>query len=369
MHSGTQRGSSTIVFTLILVLCLTALTIAGLSSATSSLRTTQNYRTGAQALVTAEAGLVHAHSRIDQWGVVRFDLDVVPLEKWTGIMGSAWHEVAGHPGVRYSASVEQDPTDPAERLIVRAVGETPDQGTRVVRGRLALGDQYSPGAVYIPTALTNANFDGTAFLIDGTDHHVNGGRNPDGADVPGISTREESSRDAILNGLSANQAERVVGAGGEGSVQQIAGPTEERLQQEIVPGILDLGDGIVDTSTETRLTGQRTFGTVDAPRVTHFLGNVTIGAGNTSGAGIMVVEGSLTIEGTFDFTGLLVVRGSTDLTARGTATVVGAVWTSSVSFNWGGHASVTYSSEAMRMAGNLGAPIPRQTELVAWSED
>ncbi|MGH7858792.1 MAG: hypothetical protein ACREQY_15810, partial [Candidatus Binatia bacterium] len=108
------------------------------------------------------------------------------------------------------------------------------------------------------------------------------------------------------------------------------------------------------------------------PQITHFTGNVTIN-GNLTGAGILIVDQGLTISGSASFTGLIIVRGNTDIrtTATGSAAVVGAIWTNAVVLDVAGSASVTYSSEALQRVANgigTGDLLPERVRAVAWSE-
>jgi len=89
---------------------------------------------------------------------------------------------------------------------------------------------------------------------------------------------------------------------------------------------------------------------------------VTIKAnGNASGAGIMIVEGNLTIQGNFHFNGLIIVRGTTQVTeVTGNATVYGSIWTEDIQLEVSGSALVNYSSQALALANLVsgGAALP-----------
>jgi uncharacterized protein (DUF342 family) len=59
----------------------------------------------------------------------------------------------------------------------------------------------------------------------------------------------------------------------------------------------------------------------DAPQITHFTANTTIKAnGNSSGCGIMIVDGDLTVQGNLTFKGLVIVRGKTNVQGDTTVT-------------------------------------------------
>src|SRR5207249_5007645 len=83
--------------------------------------------------------------------------------------------------------------------------------------------------------------------------------------------------------------------------------------------------------------------------------------GNASGAGIMIVEGNLTIQGNFHFNGLIIVRGTTQVTeVTGNATVYGSIWTEDIQLEVSGSALVNYSSQALALANLVsgGAGLP-----------
>src|SRR5262249_17998199 len=127
----------------------------------------------------------------------------------------------------------------------------------------------------------------------------------------------------------------------------------------------------------TQINGNATFGTPAAPQITHFTGNggVTIKANGTAqGAGIMIVEGDLTIQGNFNFKGLILVRGTTQVTElTGNATVYGSIWTQDIQLQVAGSAIANYSTQALALAnqvsggGTLPAPL-KITSLVDCSE-
>ena len=121
-------------------------------------------------------------------------------------------------------------------------------------------------------------------------------------------------------------------------------------------GVVNYGDD--------KINGSQTFGTVGAPQITHFTSSsgITIKAnGDASGAGIMIVEGDLTIQGRLEFKGLVLVRGRTnvindpsDTDITGNATIYGSLWTQDVNLRVGGSAIVDYSSNALQLANQVG---------------
>ncbi|MGH7819759.1 MAG: hypothetical protein ACREQ9_08300, partial [Candidatus Binatia bacterium] len=71
------------------------------------------------------------------------------------------------------------------------------------------------------------------------------------------------------------------------------------------------------------------------------------------------------------FTGLILVRGTTEITTvAGNATVLGAIWTTDLELTVQGSASVTYSTEALELAAGIGNGnlLPQRAESVGWKE-
>ncbi|MGH7860472.1 MAG: pilus assembly PilX family protein, partial [Candidatus Binatia bacterium] len=331
-----ERGSAMVVI-LALVISLMLLTIAGLSAATSNLKISRNFRTGIQAMLAAEAGAIHAQERISDWGVIRFQRDVVDV--WDDVYGGGWREMPGHPLVRYSSTIEPDPVDPNEFALLTTVGQAPDESTRRIFMRLQVDQVFSPGAIYLPNDTVESRFNGVKFLVDGHDKNLDGTPNPEG-DVPGITTRNEEAKKEVVDSLSGDQQYKVVGDGGTPSVELSYGPTVDRIQNEIAANVL-AQPGVVRNPP---ISGNDTFGTKDNPQITHFTGNVSI-TGTMDGAGILIVDQGLKITGDMTFVGLILVRGTTEITTvDGNATVLGAIWTTDLKLRVQGSASVTYST-------------------------
>jgi hypothetical protein len=185
--------------------------------------------------------------------------------------------------------------------------------------------------------------------------------------VPGISTRNATNTSETVGSLSGVQLDNVLGLGfasGPPMVPSVstspAAPTAEQVND--IAAVILAKAGVV-TNNADNVNGNVTFGTVASPQITYFPGNsgVTIkGNGNASGAGILIIEGDLTIQGSFDFKGLVIVRGKTLVTASdetevtGNATVYGSIWTNDVNLNVGGSAIVYYSTQALQLANQVG---------------
>ncbi|MGH7819327.1 MAG: hypothetical protein ACREQ9_06120 [Candidatus Binatia bacterium] len=359
-----REDGTTLVFSMFLLVALLTLAIAGLTAARSDLQVSRNYRTSVQAMLAAEAGLLHARKVLGESGVIRFDTDVVPL--WSSIFASGPVAVSGHADVTYDVSAVNDAIDPVRFAVLRSVGRAPEEAERVMEARVTLDGVFSPGAIYLPSPTVSTTFNGVAFLIDGTNKNLNGTTNPDGA-VPAIATSSQSAADSVVDTLSSLQSANVIGLGGTPSVEPAGGASSEAITDTIVPRILARPGVVTNPSLNGLLD---TLGTTLTPQITHFTGSVTIN-GNLTGAGILVVDQGLTISGNVQFTGLIIVRGTTEITAvTGNATLLGALWTTDLNLTVAGSASITYSTEALELVNALGGGtlLPQRVRTVAWTE-
>src|SRR5207248_220167 len=130
----------------------------------------------------------------------------------------------------------------------------------------------------------------------------------------GISTRTQTDANTVVAALGQQEQDNVQGMAVPGQVPSV-GPCEgasvPRITGEIVPTILQQP---YTAWSGGRVNGNDTLGSIATPQITYFSGNteiVTAQNGNASGAGIMIVNGSLTINGNFSFTGLIIVLGAT----------------------------------------------------------
>jgi hypothetical protein len=93
------------------------------------------------------------------------------------------------------------------------------------------------------------------------------------------------------------------------------------------------------------------------------------GNGNIEGAGIWIIDGDLTITGTLNYAGLIIVRGKTIVNQdpgvgiSGSSTIYGSLWSQDVNFSAGGTSIVNYSTEALTLAGQSTPNIPLPTTI------
>jgi len=371
-----QEGVA-LVLGLFATAALIATGTASLMIGTADVNASRNYKGAAQVHLTAESGLSRALQAINDDGVVHYQTDVV--NHWDDYLGTATHAMAPLPGFSYRVTATIDAGDLAGRgrLVSTATGPGGLQSTVVANlSRMVLPFE-SPGVIYLAQdAPTNANFVGNAFFIDGNDYRLNGTAGP-AAPVPGIATRNATNTAETIGSLSGLQLDNVRGAGfswGPPIVPSIrTSPSSPNVAQvnQIIDTLLALPG--VQTYADSRINGNFTFGTEAAPKITHFTNadGITIkGNGNAKGAGIMIVDQNLTIQGSFEFKGLILVGGATTVSTdwetglTGNATLLGSIWTTELKLRVGGSAVALYSSQALSLANTLvpdwGMPAPMQ---------
>jgi hypothetical protein len=368
---------TTLVATLILLLALFASTTAGLMAATSSAQISGNYRTGTQALLLAETGVVHSVKKLSDEGIRRLDNEVVAV--WETVFGSGVKTMAGYDGYEYRVTAATVASDPLSRMELTSTGEAPPASLRRIEALLELDGAFSPGAIYLPGSSVDTDFNGNQFLVDGHDRAIIATVPPytDLEDRPGIALKNNANVATVLATLNNGQYDNVEGAGGSPSVLPADGPSTSRIENDIAGAIL-ARPGVV---TNPIILGNATFGTVYpllVPQITHFTSSVTL-SGTVEGAGILIVDGGLTINGNFDFVGLIIVRGptvftrhadETETTVTGNSSIVGALWTTDLNLEVGGSASVTYSSQALELMNATfgGNVLIQDVKLAAWKE-
>jgi|GEM_PF-1115190 len=364
-----SAGGFALILVLFVLLTLALVTAGTLLGTSANLRATRNYRGAEQVHFVAESGISEALQKVNAIGVVNFQNDVV--NQWTALFGGAaaqpFAPLAGFSFTVIPVASAGNPADVGQ-LIATATGVEGVRNVVVANVTRSNAPTTTPGALYLANdSPTDATFNGNAFTIDGNDHNPTGGPGP-APPVPGISTRNATNTQQAISSLSSNQAANVQGYGYQ------AGPpiVPSVLTSPAAPTIAEMNTMINDflalpgvvTDTSGQITGNTTWGTPSAPQIT-YLNNatgVTIkGNGNASGAGILIVDGDLTIQGNFNFQGLILVRGKTNVTndpsltgVTGNATVYGSLWTQDVNLTVGGSAIVDYSSKALQYANAAG---------------
>jgi hypothetical protein len=389
-HRRTDRGFA-LVPTLLLLVLLFGLGAGALLVSGSDLRSTAHYRTGNEAFFAAEAGVLHALSTMNTRGVQSFQT-MANSTNWQALYGSAVKTIPNYSQFSYQVALVPDATNPNNAGSISVTGFAPLQAKRSLQLALARANTGgSPGAIYLAAdALDNIEFKGDKFAVDGNDHTVLGALNGGGPQKPGISTRNDGVTGQAVQELNSAQKDNVKGLGyvpplgstlATPSVLTTGGPSIGDLDTIMQTVLSNVGASAVTTS-ESNFNGNDTFGTLAVPRVTHLTGSDVKLNGNATGAGILIVDGSLVVNGTLDFVGWIVVRGDTIINTvgdpdnetfvLGDATIRGALWTGHLRVEVGGSAIIDYCDACMTLADTTGAGqignVPRPMTVVSWQE-
>lgn len=367
--------------TLMLLLLLVTMGAAAALYTGLEFRSMNHFQTGNQALYAAEAGALRAVNAMNQSGVTHFANDVVA--RWGTLFAPSLQALAGYPQFTFTAAVEADPANPADRGWITATGWAPYNARRVVR----IGVRRGPigrgiGAIYLAADSVTPSFSGNAFEVDGNNHDPYGNLVA-GTVAPGIATRNDNVTNAVKSALNTQQKDNVRGAEFSlsplnPSVVTTGGPDWSDLNR-IVNTILT--DPRVVRNNTSRINGNVTFGTMQTPQITYLTASdVTIHAnGNASGAGILIVDGSLTINGNLNFVGWVIVRGSTvisgpnsddETTVLGNATVMGSLWTAHMVIRVGGSAILDFCESCLNLIvpPSGGGYMPKAMMITSWQE-
>jgi len=228
-----------------------------------------------------------------------------------------------------------------------------------------------PGAMYL-SGLTIAglkkNAIGGNIEINGNNHDLNG--NPTaGAPVPGIAVDGEAQRQAIVDIIHHNAIDQILGTGGTPSVVVVNEATNWDWI-EYAQLLADNPDILIDD--QSKINGTNTWGTVAQPKVTFLNGDITLSnAQAASGCGILVVNGNLTVNGGFDYKGIVVAFKTTDVNIKLVGNVqilgglVGAGNVININVSAGNFRSL-YSMEALNLINSL--LVTKRFTILAWWE-
>jgi len=358
-----NRGTALVVAVFMSSILLTMIG-AGLLFSGLGLKTTSSFRVGTNAIQVADAGIQHALVAIPSgtdftYGSGATVLSTTPFP--TALSGYSYEVTATNnsPG---------SPSTATAILTSTAIG--PNSGRKIVVAYIGRGS-YGLGAVALPgstAAFTETNFSGTSFSINGND---NCSAAPA---VPGIAVTDAALATEIANdttsdgGLASNQMSLVSGAGGSPSVVSIQ-PLSQTVSQladaYLAHSHVDLAGGNYSS------TGN--WGTSATPQITRINGDAQI-QGTIEGYGVLIVDGTLGVAGSFTFHGLVIARGDVQVQVTGNAGIYGSLLIdNSTTADAGyeldvrGNAAIRYDSCALAAA-NGWVPLPKAPRLLAWQE-
>ncbi len=209
-----------------------------------------------------------------------------------------------------------------------------------------------PGSVYTEGSM---NFNGNSFYVDGKDHNASApydtvsGAPP----LPGIATPNDPN--AIASALGGNQADNVQGSGSDPSVRS----SQVNLDLAAMAAAWSQASDITinGDSNNPNTSGWGSMSTTPITlKVVHVAGDLHI-SGNSSGAGVLVVDGDFDLSGSFNWNGVVLVLGDVTVTGGGNAkNIVGALMVQgsvSGTSTFNGNIKLLYSSEMISKLNSL----------------
>ena len=206
---------------------------------------------------------------------------------------------------------QQDEDDEADLVEIVSTGSY-DGVQKTVRCTL-LARYRSPNlqsAAYISNAAAFMSFAGNAFRISGNDVDLAG--NDTGEQVAGIGVN--GPPDQIIDTLSHNQDDNVIGLGGDPSVMTVP----ELDMRDLIEEAARSNDVELAVDGDHQPSEAGEWGTISAPKILYAAGDIKI-SGGAAGAGYLVVDGDLEITGAFEWRGVIIVRGKVSFGGGGDA--------------------------------------------------
>ena len=226
-----------------------------------------------------------------------------------------------------------------------------------------------PGAMYLSAGTVaglKKNAIGGSMEINGNDHDINGNLTGSGS-VPGIAVDGTTQQTSILDMIAKNAIDQVLGAGGTPSVGVVGNTIDWAEYAQL---LADNPDILIDTQDKIKTTN--VWGTTSNPKVTFVNGDIQINNSQAaSGCGILVVNGNLTINGGFDFTGMVIAfkDASIDIKLNGNGSIIGSLVVAGNQINVevaSGNFETLYSTEALNLIQSLLAT--KRFTILSWWE-
>jgi hypothetical protein len=242
---------------------------------------------------------------------------------------------------------DNDPLTAPRENLVRGVPEivVTAEGRRGVGQKIVTVEAVKwplppvPGSVYTEGDM---NFAGNSFLIDGHDHSATAPYDTVANATPlaGIATPNDPN--AIATNLNNQQQNNVLGSGSEPSVQSSSVNLDLQAMADAWGEVADIvyNGSLANPSTSG-------WGDVDHLKIVHVKGDLTV-QGNNSGAGVLVIDGTFQMGGTFNYNGVILCMKDVDIVGGGSAkNVVGCLMvqgTLTGTTNVNGNVKLLYSS-------------------------
>jgi hypothetical protein len=288
------------------------------------------------------------------------------------------------PGEPNLAAVAVGPTPLKTKLLVRSsntiwtdvlrIVSTAYDATAIVAEEVyALRQLHSippAGTIYVQGGV-DVDVDGNSFAVGGID------TNPDGTKVTGaptvwgiatdVGSPAGSNATDIKNGIPTMRQDQIVGTGGTASINET-----NLVDFETIWGWFT-NTPKTTVAPATYVTGGGTWGDskTNDYRVTYCKGDLEL-SGDFKGAGILVVDGSVTFTGQSEWAGVVIVKGDVVLTGGGGivhlygSLLQGTSATNpNPTLNISGNSTVLFSSLAVSNASNL---IPPGFKILYWND-
>jgi hypothetical protein len=217
-------------------------------------------------------------------------------------------------------------------------------------------------AFYVDDALATVAFSGSSFSISGNDVNLDGKKGPKSS-LPGIGVPGDPK--FLASQLSSSQKAKVVGLGGNPSVKNV-------VDIDIETEMKHLGSlATIVWTKPVEKTSNAVIGDLKklVPVIAHAKGDLKI-SGNSTGCGVLVVDGNLEMSGSFDFVGVIFVAGSVTFTGGGgKKNLRGALLTpgniAGTDGSLSGSVNLQYSSQAIDL---LTSKLSDGVELISWTQ-
>jgi len=362
----------------VILLLLLALTLGAATSRGSLLdvQTTQHFVNGNQAFAAAEAGFAYSLNAINNRGVIDFKNDVID----GGMLTTAATSLDDWPRATFQIALAPG-ADTKSQGIITITGRSSLSAERVLRVSVAKSAFIAgAGALHLTNDAAVGSFSGTSFVVDGNNHLPDGTLDPSVPPRPAVSVRNDTVRDALVNGLSSGQKEQMLGLGFSLTPLNpsvwTTGAASTADVTRLIADILAINTGKVQTISKTNLN-QSDLGSQAAPAVTLLTNASPKIAGGSTGYGILIVENDIDFLGSFDFYGWVLFKNpsSGGIKVGGNVGIHGAMWSPLPSFSGNGGITIEYCQTCLTqfadragLGATNGGNLPKPVVVTSWSE-
>ena len=350
---GDEKGM-VLAVTLMMIAALILLGTTAVTTVTTDIKIAANYREGQRALYNAEAG-------VEQVIVYLRTPRTPPFTYPTAGTPTTTIPVSCPTGFNFNTSVVINYVAP-NRYRFQMTGTGANNASKTIEayiGKVSSAPQSADGAVAMyggGPAVAFKTGGGGGYAVDGRDFPV-----PASPTCNGSACETTATALPAVPGLFTVMSPTITGnqdAHLNGNPDQTLGPSRETEYNDFVNYVL------------ANNLYQTTLGTRSNPAVTVVPNGTTLnGSGN--GAGIIIVDdgGALTINGNFEFEGLVILRGTGRVFGAGTGNIYGTVITighTSKLIDLTGTIDLRYSSEALANLANINSL--SQVRRTAWRD-